>query len=176
MTKPNSTEIVFVVDRSGSMQSIAADMRGGFDAFIAKQKETPGECKVTLTQFDGPREQAMRMGLVEVVQKTQKPRQGEVALPWNKYVNPSDQRHSWTDICKVISKSDFLEMYTDCFNPILTYAALDDEGWQAPGEMGWFGMSSDQSEDYIAFKKEFVQRVIKSAKPDDVLVCVDCHI
>ena len=52
MTKPNSIEIVFVVDRSGSMQSIASDMRGGFDAFIAKQKETPGDCKVTLTQFD----------------------------------------------------------------------------------------------------------------------------
>lgn len=52
MTKPNSTEIIFVVDRSGSMTSIAADMRGGFDTFIAKQKETPGDCKVTLTQFD----------------------------------------------------------------------------------------------------------------------------
>lgn len=52
MTKPNSTEIIFVVDRSGSMTSIAGDMRGGFDAFIAKQKETPGDCKVTLTQFD----------------------------------------------------------------------------------------------------------------------------
>lgn len=34
------------------MSSIAADMRGGFDSFIAKQKELQGECKVTLTQFD----------------------------------------------------------------------------------------------------------------------------
>ena len=35
MTKPNSSAIIFVVDRSGSMSSIAADMRGGFDTFIA---------------------------------------------------------------------------------------------------------------------------------------------
>lgn len=52
MTKQNSTEIVFVVDRSGSMSNIAADMRGGFDALIAEQRKEPGECKVTLTQFD----------------------------------------------------------------------------------------------------------------------------
>lgn len=50
--KENLTEIVFVVDRSGSMSSIAADMRGGFDTFIAGQKKTPGDCNVTLTQFD----------------------------------------------------------------------------------------------------------------------------
>lgn len=52
MTKQNSTEIIFVVDRSGSMSAIADDMRGGFDAFIAKQKDIPGECKVTLINFD----------------------------------------------------------------------------------------------------------------------------
>lgn len=52
MTKPNSTDIVFVVDRSVAMCSIATDMKGGFDTFIQKQKETPGECHVTLTEFD----------------------------------------------------------------------------------------------------------------------------
>jgi len=52
MTKPNSTEIIFVVDRSGSMSSIAKAMSDGFDEFINKQKQEPGECKVTATQFD----------------------------------------------------------------------------------------------------------------------------
>ena len=47
-----NTEIVVVLDRSGSMLSIKSDMEGGFDAFIAAQREVPGKCKVTLTQFD----------------------------------------------------------------------------------------------------------------------------
>jgi hypothetical protein len=52
MTKANSTELIFIVDRSGSMESIAADMRGGFDNFIRKQREIPGECRVTVVHFD----------------------------------------------------------------------------------------------------------------------------
>lgn len=52
MTKPNSTEIVVLLDRSGSMNSIAADMRGAFDAFIAEQRKDPSECRVSLFQFN----------------------------------------------------------------------------------------------------------------------------
>ena len=52
MTNPNKTEIICILDRSGSMASTAADMRGGFDAFIAEQRNLPGECAVTLVQFD----------------------------------------------------------------------------------------------------------------------------
>lgn len=48
----NKTEIVFILDRSGSMASIAADMCGGFDTLIEEQKKVPGECLVTLAQFD----------------------------------------------------------------------------------------------------------------------------
>jgi len=48
----NKTEIVFILDRSGSMVTIAADMRGGFDTLIAEQRKVAGECLVTLTQFD----------------------------------------------------------------------------------------------------------------------------
>lgn len=52
MTKPNSAEIIVILDRSGSMASIRKDMEGGFDSFIAEQRKLPGECSVTLVQFD----------------------------------------------------------------------------------------------------------------------------
>jgi uncharacterized protein YegL len=51
--KHGLTKIVFVVDRSGSMQSIATDMIGGFNQFIETQKEDKtGECIVSFIQFD----------------------------------------------------------------------------------------------------------------------------
>jgi hypothetical protein len=52
MTNPNLTHIYFLLDRSGSMQAIKEDTEGGFDAFVAEQRRAPGECRVTLAQFD----------------------------------------------------------------------------------------------------------------------------
>jgi hypothetical protein len=52
MTNANKNLIAALLDRSGSMRSIAADMRGGFDSFIAKEAGQPGATLVTLAQFD----------------------------------------------------------------------------------------------------------------------------
>lgn len=51
--KAGYTKIVFVVDRSGSMENIARDMEGGFKSFIADQKKNQAtQCDVSLYQFD----------------------------------------------------------------------------------------------------------------------------
>lgn len=50
--KPNLTHIIFIVDRSGSMDGIAADMIGGYNKFIETQKELPADCFVSFYQFD----------------------------------------------------------------------------------------------------------------------------
>lgn len=52
MPNPSTSEIIVVLDRSGSMEAIAPDMRGGFDRFVAEQRALPGECRLTLVQFD----------------------------------------------------------------------------------------------------------------------------
>ena len=46
------THVTFVLDSSGSMQSIEADTRGGFNSFLSDQRAEEGEATVTLVDFD----------------------------------------------------------------------------------------------------------------------------
>lgn len=50
--KKSLTEIVFILDRSGSMYNIASDAIGGFNSFLAEQKAVEGDTKMTLILFD----------------------------------------------------------------------------------------------------------------------------
>ena len=52
MPKAGTVEIIFVMDKSGSMEAVKEDAIGGFNSFIAEQKEVPGEATMTYTQFD----------------------------------------------------------------------------------------------------------------------------
>ena len=46
------TELVFILDRSGSMGGLEEDTIGGFNSMIEKQKEQQGDCLVTTVLFD----------------------------------------------------------------------------------------------------------------------------
>ena len=46
------TELVFILDRSGSMSGLEADTVGGFNSMIAKQKREAGEALVSTVLFD----------------------------------------------------------------------------------------------------------------------------
>ena len=50
--KNNTTELVFILDRSGSMAGLEADTIGGFNAMIEKQKKEEGEVYVSTILFD----------------------------------------------------------------------------------------------------------------------------
>lgn len=50
--KKDLTELVFILDRSGSMSGLEADTIGGFNSMIEKQKKEKGEAVVTTVLFD----------------------------------------------------------------------------------------------------------------------------
>ena len=50
--KEGLTEIISLVDRSGSMQSILDDAIGGFNIFLAAQQRQPSEAELSLILFD----------------------------------------------------------------------------------------------------------------------------
>lgn len=50
--KKNLTELVFILDKSGSMAGLEKDTIGGFNAMIEKQKKLDGECLVSCVLFD----------------------------------------------------------------------------------------------------------------------------
>ena len=50
--KKDLTEIVFILDRSGSMAGLERDTIGGFNAMIEKQRKEPGEALISTVLFD----------------------------------------------------------------------------------------------------------------------------
>lgn len=50
--KNGLTELVFILDKSGSMGGLEADTIGGYNAMLKKQKMIKGECNITTALFD----------------------------------------------------------------------------------------------------------------------------
>ena len=50
--KSDLTELVFILDRSGSMGGLESDTVGGFNSMLDKQRREPGECRLTTVLFD----------------------------------------------------------------------------------------------------------------------------
>ena len=70
------------------------------------------------------------------------------------------------------SKENYLTVET----AFSTYAVITPDGkWHSPGDMGWFGMSSESNEDAVAFSNDFQKNFIEPNK-DKTITIVDCHI
>ena len=48
----NLTELVYILDRSGSMAGLESDTIGGFNSMLDKQRKAPGDAVVTTVLFD----------------------------------------------------------------------------------------------------------------------------
>ena len=71
--KNGITELVFILDRSGSMSGLESDTIGGFNAMIDKQKKQDGECYVSTILFDNVSEVLHdRVKLTEIKPMTDK--------------------------------------------------------------------------------------------------------
>ena len=69
----NITEIVFILDKSGSMAGLESDTVGGFNSLIEKQKGKEGKCLVSTVLFNGETEVIHdRVPLEEVSRLTEK--------------------------------------------------------------------------------------------------------
>ena len=71
--KNNLTELVFILDRSGSMAGLESDTVGGFNAMLEKQKKEEGDCLVSTVLFnDSSRVLHDRVPLQNVPRMTEK--------------------------------------------------------------------------------------------------------
>ena len=69
------------------------------------------------------------------------------------------------------------ENYATIMSQFSTYAVVTPDGeWHAPGEMGWFGCSSENDDEYNDWESNYKKRFIDTADPDWILTIVDCHI
>jgi hypothetical protein len=175
------------IDMDAVAKKTRQEAEGFFDEY---EKLLANPLDKKLHDWGGPRSRALDLGLIDVVRGpalSGKSADGKetITAPWSK-LHPSidEERRSWTDVIEVLDRAAFLAKYEHCFCPISAYAALRDEDasgvatptWHAPGKMGRFGSSSGTPEDYVAFKKGFVESFIKGGDPADTLVLVDYHI
>lgn len=71
--KKNLTELVFILDRSGSMAGLVQDTIGGFNAMVKKQQSEPGEALVSTVLFDNDSQVIHdRVPLTQVPELTEK--------------------------------------------------------------------------------------------------------
>jgi uncharacterized protein YegL len=80
MTDSNLTFIGVVVDRSGSMLHLASDMEGSLSNTLREQSELPGECLVSLYQFDDVHEHVYGPVTIEAAPKYKLVARGTTAL------------------------------------------------------------------------------------------------
>jgi hypothetical protein len=86
MTATTNTHLYILLDRSGSMETIARDVIGGYNTFIREQRKEGSDVRVTLVQFDSlDRQEIIAAGvpideLVELSAETFIPRGGTPLL------------------------------------------------------------------------------------------------
>jgi len=106
----------------------------------------------------------------------------EAAIWWDKAVDGKVEEGEEKPLC--FFREDYMrqryrdrETYARLNSVFNTYAVLTPDGvWHEPGQMGWFGCSSEEPEDGLYWDEHYQETFIDTADPDWILTVVDCHI
>ncbi len=126
--------------------------------------------------FDGPRDRAMRLGLLECKDNSELTGDEWKVLYWDDENTPEDKRRNRCDVLRETTKDWLIDNCFETFLPISTWAILDGEnGWQEKGKMGWWACSDATPESSRELANKLVDW-INSGNQYDWLIIVDCHI
>ena len=168
----NKTELIFILDRSGSMSGLESDTIGGFNATISDQKKIDGETRVTTILFDNFFEVLHdRINLQDIAPLTDKDYfvrgstalYDAVALGIRKIANVQKQTMPEGRADKVIMviTTDGYENSSRETNAAMLHKMIDDckkDGWEflflgadidAQAAAGAIGIDSHRSSNYV---------------------------
>ena len=168
----NKTELIFILDRSGSMGGLESDTIGGFNATISDQKKIDGETRVTTILFDNFFEVLHdRINLQDIAPLTEQDYfvrgstalYDAVALGIRKIANVQKQTRKEGRADKVIMviTTDGYENSSRDTNAAMLHKMIDDckkDGWEflflgadidAQAAAGSIGIESDRAANFV---------------------------
>lgn len=92
---------------------------------------------------------------------------------WEKFISEEkDINDNFARYLYGVKDGDNEEKYVVRESSFRTYAVVKDGKWYAKGDMGWFGCSDNEKDNW----NEIFDDLIRSADDDSIFTIVDCHI
>ena len=162
----NLTDIIIVLDRSGSMANVQKDMEGGLNQFVDDQKKLSGEVRLTFVRFDEVYEEVLiRTNIKDVWKLDLRPR-GCTALldAIGKTINETGNRFSqlaekdrpskivfmvvtdgYENASKEFTKTqikDMIELQASTYNWEFVFLGADQDAIQEGSSLGVYACNS----------------------------------
>jgi len=126
-------------------------------------------CKVNLIQWDKMKEIAK----YELLKN--EPEDGDIWEIVTSDDHPKRRNYTWFKPEYFVEKYKNKDNYIESQINFSTYAVITPDGkWNAPGDMGWFGCSTENNEDDAKFQNEFFANFIEPYQ-DKFIAILDCH-